>query len=85
MYNFLLCSNHSHGLFQNTASEAPIISLMFYVATDTQGYLQPHIEDNTHLSHVTGNSEELGDFKITFNKPTTSEDTATDKYARYFK
>ncbi|XP_058240480.1 mannosyl-oligosaccharide glucosidase-like isoform X2 [Hemibagrus wyckioides] len=70
------------GKQSNTASEAPIISLMFYVATDTQGYLQPHIEDKTHLSHVTGTSEELGDFKITFNKP-TSEDTATDKYASY--
>ncbi|KAG7314203.1 hypothetical protein KOW79_022699 [Hemibagrus wyckioides] len=39
-------------------------------------------QDKTRLSHVTGTSEELSDFKITFNKP-TSEDTATDKYASY--
>ncbi|KAK3523217.1 hypothetical protein QTP86_022940, partial [Hemibagrus guttatus] len=66
----------------STASQAPIISLMFYVATDTQGSLQAHIEDKTRLSHVTGTSEELGDFKITFNKPTSGE-AATDKYASY--
>lgn len=57
---------------------------MFYVATDTQGSLHPHIEKTTRLSHVTGTSKELGKFKITFVKP-TSGDTATNKYARYFK
>ncbi|KAK3523216.1 hypothetical protein QTP86_022939, partial [Hemibagrus guttatus] len=67
-------------LYFYTASQAPIISLMFYVATDTQGSLQAHIEDKTRLSHVTGTSEEFGDFKITFNKPTSGE-AATDKYA----
>ncbi|XP_053336097.1 mannosyl-oligosaccharide glucosidase-like [Clarias gariepinus] len=66
----------------STADHPPVISLMFYVATDTQGSLHPHIEKTTRLSHVTGTSKELGKFKITFVKP-TSGDTATNKYASY--
>lgn len=71
-------------LSQSAAPHAPVISLMFYVAADTQGSLQAHIEDRTRLSHVTGTSEELGNFKITFLKPTSGE-ASPDKYARYFK
>ncbi|XP_017316328.1 mannosyl-oligosaccharide glucosidase [Ictalurus punctatus] len=70
------------GRQHSTAPHAPVISLMFYVATDTQGSLQAHIENRTRLSHVTGTSEELGDFKITFKKPTNREE-ATNKYASY--
>ncbi|XP_062864317.1 mannosyl-oligosaccharide glucosidase [Trichomycterus rosablanca] len=66
----------------SSAPQAPIISLMFYVAADTQGSLQGHIEEKSHLSSVTGTSEELGNFKITFRKPTAGE-TASAKYASY--
>lgn len=48
---------------------------MFYMATDTQGHLQVHIENGTRLSHVTGTSEELWVF---------GED-AINEYRRYFK
>lgn len=78
----LSCTYRCHGFIQNTGPHAPVISLMFYVATDTQGSLQAHIEDRTRLGHVTGTSDELGDFKITFGKPTSGE-TSSNKYARY--
>ncbi|MEE6526488.1 hypothetical protein FKM82_027178, partial [Ascaphus truei] len=42
---------------------------MFYVATDGQGTLTPHVEGRSHLTHVTGTSEELGGFRIRFPKP----------------
>lgn len=55
---------------------------MFYVAADTQGSLQAHVEERGRLSSVTGSSEELGSFKVTFGKPTAGEAAGT-KYARY--
>lgn len=66
----------------STTSSAPVISLMFYAATDVQGFLQAHVEEKSRLSSVTGTSEELGNFKITFGKPTAGEG-ASGKYARY--
>ncbi|XP_065121544.1 mannosyl-oligosaccharide glucosidase [Paramisgurnus dabryanus] len=66
----------------SSGATAPVISLMFYVATDIQGSLQAHAQEKNHLSSVTGTSEELGNFKITFGKPTAGEG-ATGKYARY--
>lgn len=57
---------------------------MFYVATDAQSSLQAHVEERTRLSHVTGTSEELGNFRITFGKPTSGE-ASPNKYARYFQ
>lgn len=53
------------------SSEGPpgqVLSLFFYVATDGQGTLTPHM-DGRHLSHVTGLSEELGGFTIRFPSP----------------
>ncbi|XP_028833404.1 mannosyl-oligosaccharide glucosidase [Denticeps clupeoides] len=70
------------GKQHSSAPHAPVISLMFYVATDTQGTLQAHVEDKNRMSTVTGSSEELGNFKITFGKPTAGE-TASAKYASY--
>ncbi|MCJ8748999.1 hypothetical protein PDJAM_G00171070 [Pangasius djambal] len=70
------------GKQHGTAPNAPVISLMFYVAPDTQGSLQAHIENRTRLSHITGTSEELGNFKITFSKPTGGE-ASPNKYASY--
>ena len=55
---------------QGAGSRAALVSLFFYVATDGQGALQPHLEDGTRLAAVTGTSEELGDFRITFLRPT---------------
>lgn len=52
-------------------SQAALISLFFYVATDGQGTLRPHLEDGTRLAAVSGTSEELGDFKVTFLRPST--------------
>ncbi|MCI4394790.1 hypothetical protein PGIGA_G00172780 [Pangasianodon gigas] len=70
------------GKQHSTAPDPPVISLMFYVATDTQGSLQAHVENRTRLSHITGTSEELGNFKITFGKPTGGE-ASPNKYASY--
>ncbi|XP_023654927.1 mannosyl-oligosaccharide glucosidase isoform X2 [Paramormyrops kingsleyae] len=67
---------------QSSAPQPPIISLMFYVAADTQGSLQAHVEERGRLSSVTGSSEELGSFKVTFGKPTAGEAAGT-KYASY--
>lgn len=66
----------------SSAAHAPVISLMFYVATDTQGMLQTHVEERNRLTTVTGVSEELGNFKVTFRKPTAG-DAANAKYASY--
>lgn len=54
---------------------------MFYIATDTQGSLLAHAEEKNRLGSVTGYSEELGNFKITFRKPSSGE-AASTKYAR---
>uniref|UniRef100_A0A672GMB1 Mannosyl-oligosaccharide glucosidase n=1 Tax=Salarias fasciatus TaxID=181472 RepID=A0A672GMB1_SALFA len=66
----------------SSAPQAPVISLMFYAAADTQGSLQAHVEERNRLASITGFSEELGNFKITFRKPVTGELTSA-KYASY--
>ncbi|NXJ87212.1 MOGS glucosidase, partial [Trogon melanurus] len=49
---------------------APLLSLFFYVATDEQGTLRPRLENGTRLAAVTGHTEELGSFTLTFLPPT---------------
>lgn len=66
---------------QSSAPQAPVISLMFYAAADTQGSLEAHVEEKSRLASIRGFSEELGNFKITFGKPVTGE-LSTAKYAR---
>uniref|UniRef100_A0AAQ4QD85 Mannosyl-oligosaccharide glucosidase n=1 Tax=Gasterosteus aculeatus aculeatus TaxID=481459 RepID=A0AAQ4QD85_GASAC len=66
----------------SSAPQAPVLSLMFYTAADTQGSLEAHLEDGKRLASVTGFSKELGNFKITFRKPVTGE-LSTAKYATY--
>ncbi|XP_004065937.1 mannosyl-oligosaccharide glucosidase [Oryzias latipes] len=66
----------------SSAPQAPVISLMFYAAADTQGSLRGHMEERNRLGSITGVSEELGNFKITFRKPVTGELSST-KYASY--
>lgn len=66
---------------QSSAPQAPVISLMFYVAADTQGSLKAHVEEKDRLASITGFSEELGNFKMTFRKPVTGE-LSSAKYAR---
>lgn len=66
----------------SSAPHAPVLSLMFYTAADTQGSLQAHVEERNRLASITGSSEELGNFKITFRKPVTGELTNA-KYASY--
>ncbi|XP_048797679.1 mannosyl-oligosaccharide glucosidase isoform X2 [Lagopus muta] len=67
---------------EGAGSQAALVSLFFYVATDGQGELRPHLEDGTRLAAVTGTSEELGDFKITFHRP-TADDGEGVKYSSY--
>lgn len=63
--------------------QAPFVSLLFYVATDGQGTLQPLVEEKSRrLLSLTGTTEELGHFTITFQHPTTEAGTAP-LYARY--
>uniref|UniRef100_A0A4W5Q9M4 Mannosyl-oligosaccharide glucosidase n=1 Tax=Hucho hucho TaxID=62062 RepID=A0A4W5Q9M4_9TELE len=52
----------------SSAPHAPVISLMFYAAANTQGSLEAHVEERNRLGSITGFSEELGNFKITFRK-----------------
>ncbi|XP_042664250.1 mannosyl-oligosaccharide glucosidase isoform X1 [Tyto alba] len=61
---------------------APLLSLFFYVATDEQGTLEPRLENGTRLAAVTGATEELGRFTLTFLRPTagSGEDP---KFASY--
>ncbi|XP_065813717.1 mannosyl-oligosaccharide glucosidase isoform X1 [Labrus bergylta] len=66
----------------SSAPQAPVISLMFYAAADTQGSLEAHVEERNRLASITGFSEELGNFKITFRKPVTGE-LSSAKYASY--
>lgn len=66
----------------SSAPQAPVISLMFYAAADTQGSLEAHVEEKSRLASIRGFSEELGNFKITFGKPVTGE-LSTAKYASY--
>lgn len=67
---------------EGAAGPAPLLSLFFYVATDGQGTLEPHLENGTRLAAVTGTAEELGRFTLTFLRPTagSGEDP---KYASY--
>ncbi|NXD88948.1 MOGS glucosidase, partial [Halcyon senegalensis] len=55
---------------EDTGGPAPLLSLFFYVATDGQGTLRPHLENGTRLAAVTGTTEELGSFTLTFLRPT---------------
>lgn len=66
----------------STAPRAPVISLMFYAAADTQGSLEAQVEERNRLSSITGFSEELGNFKITFRKPVAGE-SSNVKYASF--
>ncbi|XP_075049758.1 mannosyl-oligosaccharide glucosidase [Mixophyes fleayi] len=54
---------------EDPSSPGRLVSLLFYVATDGQGSLTPHMDGRGHLSHVTGTSEELGGFTLRFPKP----------------
>ncbi|KAM6132367.1 mannosyl-oligosaccharide glucosidase [Pterocles gutturalis] len=63
---------------EDTSGPAPLLSLFFYVATDGQGTLQPQLENGTRLAAVTGTTEELGHFTLTFLCPTENP-----KYASY--
>ncbi|XP_061439744.1 mannosyl-oligosaccharide glucosidase [Rhineura floridana] len=68
---------------ERTGPQVPFISLLLYVATDGQGMLQPVVEEKTaRLASVTGTTEELGHFTITFQQPTTEAGT-TPLYASY--
>ncbi|XP_072112947.1 mannosyl-oligosaccharide glucosidase [Mobula birostris] len=67
---------------QSSAPENPVISLLFYVAGDGQGVLQPHIEEKRRLVAVSGSSEDLGKFTITFLTPTDRK-SRNSKYASY--
>ncbi|XP_029451333.1 mannosyl-oligosaccharide glucosidase isoform X2 [Rhinatrema bivittatum] len=64
------------GKAEGAESQASLISLLFYVATDGQGTLQPHLEERTRLAFVTGSTEELGRFRVTFQKPWAGEGKA---------
>lgn len=66
----------------SSAPQAPVLSLMFYAAADTQGSLEAHVEERNRLASITGFSKELGNFKITFRKPVTGE-LSSAKYASY--
>ncbi|XP_048366190.1 mannosyl-oligosaccharide glucosidase isoform X1 [Sphaerodactylus townsendi] len=58
------------------------ISLLFYVATDGQGILRPLVVEKNRLASLTGTTEELGDFTITFLQPTSEAGTGP-LYASY--
>lgn len=66
----------------SSSPQAPVISLMLYAAADTDGSLEAHVEEKNRLASITGSSEELGNFKITFRKPVTGE-LSSAKYASY--
>ncbi|NXN14442.1 MOGS glucosidase, partial [Indicator maculatus] len=67
---------------EGTGGPAPLLSLFFYVATDGQGTLRPHLENKTRLAAVTGTTEELGDFTLTFLPPTADAE-GDPKHASY--
>ncbi|NXV13790.1 MOGS glucosidase, partial [Cepphus grylle] len=67
---------------EGAGSPVPLLSLFFYVATDGQGTLEPHLENKSRLAVVTGTSEELGHFTLTFLRP-TAENGEDPKYASY--
>lgn len=70
------------GTQQTPDTQASLISMIFYVATDGQGSLQPHVEDKSHLAYVTGSTDQLGHFRMTFHKP-KGEKAESFKYASY--
>ncbi|KAJ1212034.1 hypothetical protein NDU88_007378 [Pleurodeles waltl] len=70
------------GTHQSPDTQASLMSLIFYVATDGQGSLQPHVEDKSRLAYVTGSSDQLGHFRMTFHKP-RGEKAESSKYASY--
>ncbi|KAM6289128.1 mannosyl-oligosaccharide glucosidase [Aegotheles albertisi] len=67
---------------EGTGGPAPLLSFFFYVATDEQGTLRPRLENGTRLAAVTGTTEELGDFTVTFLPP-AAESGGDPKYASY--
>ncbi|NWR82063.1 MOGS glucosidase, partial [Centropus unirufus] len=67
---------------KGTDGPAPLLSLFFYVATDGQGTLEPHLENGTRLAAVTGATEELGRFTLTFLRPTAGS-SQEPKFASY--
>ncbi|XP_064304785.1 mannosyl-oligosaccharide glucosidase [Phalacrocorax carbo] len=67
---------------EGTDGPAPLLSLFFYVATDGQGTLEPHLENGTRLAAVTGTTEELGSFTLTFLRPTAGSGEGP-KHASY--
>ncbi|NXL68983.1 MOGS glucosidase, partial [Chordeiles acutipennis] len=66
------------------AGPVPLLSLFFYVATDGQGSLEPQLEEGTRLAAVTGATEELGNFTVTFLRPTAESGGEEPRYARCF-
>ncbi|NXW86913.1 MOGS glucosidase, partial [Alopecoenas beccarii] len=67
---------------QSAGGPVPLLSLFFYVATDGQGTLQPQLENRTRLMAVTGTTEELGSFTLTFLPP-MAESGEDPKHASY--
>ncbi|CAJ0966047.1 unnamed protein product [Ranitomeya imitator] len=57
------------GTPDDVSSPARLVSILFYVATDGQGSLTPHMDGRDRLNLVTGTSEELGRFRIHLPKP----------------
>ncbi|XP_058047980.1 mannosyl-oligosaccharide glucosidase isoform X1 [Ahaetulla prasina] len=66
---------------ERTGPKPPFISLLFYMATDGQGRLQPLIKEKSRLASLRGQTEELGNFTVTFRPPTT--EAGIPLYARY--
>ncbi|NWW97056.1 MOGS glucosidase, partial [Rhynochetos jubatus] len=62
-----------------TGGPAPLLSLFFYVATDEQGTLRAQLENGTRLVAAAGTTEELGNFTLTFLRP-TAESGEDPKY-----
>ncbi|XP_053921994.1 mannosyl-oligosaccharide glucosidase isoform X3 [Cuculus canorus] len=67
---------------KSSGGPAPLLSLFFYIATDGQGTLEPHLENGTRLAAVTGATEELGRFTLTFLRPTAGSGD-DPKFASY--
>uniref|UniRef100_A0A4W3HCB2 mannosyl-oligosaccharide glucosidase n=1 Tax=Callorhinchus milii TaxID=7868 RepID=A0A4W3HCB2_CALMI len=59
-------------VLQSSAPDNAVVSLMFYVGTNGQGSLEPHVEEQ-RLRAVSGVSAELGNFTLTFQPPTTAK------------
>uniref|UniRef100_A0A8C4NBP6 Mannosyl-oligosaccharide glucosidase n=1 Tax=Eptatretus burgeri TaxID=7764 RepID=A0A8C4NBP6_EPTBU len=48
-----------------------LVSLLLYIATDGDGYLEPSVQHD-RLFHVDGRTDELGSFRLMFGEPMTS-------------